>query len=140
MKMCTVAALFLGYQMLVIAILGGEELQQRFPVLCQTLGLAIQYFFLSAFCWMSSMSGEVWTTFRQLGGSVHSDIRLRNQRSRFFYFNMYSWGLPGVVTIVTFAIHVLPQEVAVSIVTPGFGDDTCFFHGYAAQMAYFHGI
>merc|ERR1711892_431219 len=67
-------------------------------------------------------------------------MRFRNQRKRFYYFNLYSWGLPGLVTMVTVVIHLLPQEMTVSIVTPGFGHDTCFFHGYAAQMAYFHGI
>jgi len=137
MKMCTVASLFLGYKMLIIVILGSSVLLEDYPVICQILGFLIQYFFLSAFCWMSAMSGEVWSTFRQL---AHSDMRHRNQRIRFYYFNIYSWGLPGLVTIVTFAMHVLPQELAESIVTPGFGNDTCFFHGYAAQMVYFHGI
>jgi len=137
MKMCTVASLFMGYKMLIIVILGSSMLVEDYPVICQILGFLIQYFFLSAFCWMSAMSGEVWSTFRQL---AHSDRRHSNQRIRFYYFNMYSWGLPGIVMIVTFAIHVMPAELAVSLVTPGFGNDTCFFHGYAAQMLYFHGI
>ena len=72
MKMCTVAALFVGYQMLIIVILGGADLLQLYPGLCQLVGFMIQYFFLAAFCWMSSMSGEVWTTFRQLAGSNYS--------------------------------------------------------------------
>ena len=140
MKMCTVASLFLGYQMLIIVILGSTVLIQEHPTICQTLGFLIQYFFLSAFCWMSAMSGEVWSTFRQLGGSVHSDIRFRNQRNRFYYFNLFSWGFPGLVTIVTLTMHLLPEEKTVSIVAPGFGNDSCFLHGYATQMASFHGI
>ena len=70
--MCTVAALFIGYQMLIIVMLGGSDLLQLYPGLCQVVGFMIQYFFLAAFCWMSSMSGEVWTTFRQLAGSSYT--------------------------------------------------------------------
>ena len=40
---------------LIIAILGGEELQQDYSTVCQAVGFSIQYFFLAAFCWMSSM-------------------------------------------------------------------------------------
>ena len=132
MKMCTVASLFIGYQALIIVILGSTVILQDFPVICQILGFLIQFFFLSAFCWMSAMSAEVWSTFRQLGGSFHSDMRFRNQRKRFYHFNLYSWGLPLLVTIVTLTIHLLPEESTLSIITPGFGQDTCFFNGYAA--------
>ena len=37
MKMCTVAALFIGYQMLIIVILGGGDLLQLYPQLCQVI-------------------------------------------------------------------------------------------------------
>ena len=84
--MCTVAALFVGYQMLIIVILGGEELPVLQPGLCQALGFVIQFSFLSAFCWMSSMSGEVWTTFRQLAGSGHTgEIRAMSSMVFFIY-------------------------------------------------------
>jgi hypothetical protein len=36
------------------------------PTLCQIEGLAIQFFYLSAMCWLSSMSYDIWSTFRQL--------------------------------------------------------------------------
>ena len=42
--------------------------------------------------------------------------------------------------MVTLIIHLLPEDETLSIVTPGFGDDTCFFHSYPAHLAYFHGI
>ena len=135
--MCTVAALFVGYQMLIIVILGGEELPVLQPGLCQALGFVIQFSFLAAFCWMSSMSGEVWTTFRQLAGSGQSEFRQRTQRRRFYLFNLYSWGLPGVVSLVTLLCHVLDNE---NLVRPGFGEDTCFFSSYLAQILYLHGI
>ena len=125
----------MSFLQLVIAILGGEELQQRFPVLCQTLGLAIQYFFLSAFCWMSSMSGEVWTTFRHLGGSTY---RQRTQTRRFYYFNVYSWGLPALVCLVTLTIHLVGDSH--HLVTPGLGAQTCFFSGDLPKLLYLHGI
>ena len=137
MKMCTVTSLFLGYLMLIIIKLGSTIIVEEYPIICQILGFLFQYFFLSAFFWMSAMSLEVWSTFRQLGGS---EFRYRNQKKRFYYFNLYSWGLPGLVTAVTLTIHSLPEEKTVAIVTPGFGDGTCFLHGYQALFAYFHGI
>ena len=72
MKMVTVAALFVAYQLLLLAILGGRSLPGLQPGLCTALGLAIQFSFLAAFCWMSAMAGEVWATFRQLAGSNYS--------------------------------------------------------------------
>ena len=36
--------------------------------------------------------------------------------------------------------YTMSEETTVSIVAPGFGHDSCFLHGYVAQMAYFHGI
>ena len=70
--MVTVAALFVAYQLLLLAILGGRSLPGLQPGLCTALGLAIQFSFLAAFCWMSAMAGEVWATFRQLAGSNYS--------------------------------------------------------------------
>ena len=101
MKMCTVAALFVGYQMLIIVILGGEELPMLQPVLCQVLGFVIQFSFLSAFCWMSSMSGEVWTTFRQLAGSGHTGENSFNHElmSTMLYFQSFVRGPRGDVSI-----------------------------------------
>ena len=83
--MCTVASLFLGYQWFLIIIFGGSLLLETQPQLCQVsshhllppevsqaLGLLMQHSFLSAFCWMSAMSCEVWATFRQVGCSEFS--------------------------------------------------------------------
>ena len=52
-------------------------------------------------------------------------------------FNLYSWGLPGVVSLVTLLCHILDNE---NLVRPGFGEDTCFFSSYLAQILYLHGI
>ena len=37
MKMCTLASLFLGYQALITVMLGGQELVQDHPTLCQVI-------------------------------------------------------------------------------------------------------
>ena len=52
-------------------------------------------------------------------------------------FNLYSWGLPGVVSLVTLLCHILDNE---NLVKPGFGEDTCFFSSYLAQILFLHGI
>ena len=90
MKMVTVAALFVAYQLLLLAILGGRSLPGLQPGLCTALGLAIQFSFLAAFCWMSAMAGEVWATFRQLAGSNYSG----GGPATLYHLDIY---LPGVL-------------------------------------------
>jgi len=93
------------------------------------------------------MAWEVWATFRQLGGSGAWEARQRGQRSRFFLLNITCWGLPALVTATTLTIHFLPptstQDLTRSgldLIRPGLGDESCFFHGSAALLLYFHGI
>ena len=81
------------------------------------------------------MSGEVWTTFRHLGGS---NYRQRTQTRRFYYFNLYSWGAPALVCIVTLAIQLLGDSH--HLVSPGLGASTCFFSGDLTKLLYLHGI
>ena len=138
--MCTVATLFIGYQMLLIVIIGNEVLIEEFPLLCKILGFVIQFFFLSAFCWMSAMSAEVWLTFRKMTGSFHHNSRLRIQRKRFLFLSLYSWGVPFVVFITTVALEFLPNDLKTTLITPQFGKESCFFNDYEAQILYFHGI
>ena len=111
--MCTVAALFVGYQMLIIVILGGEELPMLQPVLCQVLGFVIQFSFLSAFCWMSSMSGEVWTTFRQLAGSGHTgDVQFLSceiSSIKFYFQSIVKGPRGGVSTCSISTAGVCPE-------------------------------
>ena len=81
------------------------------------------------------MSGEVWTTFRHLGGS---NYRQRTQTRRFYYFNLYSWGAPALVCIVTLTIQLLGDSH--HLVSPGLGASTCFFSGDLPKLLYLHGI
>ena len=53
-------------------------------------------------------------------------------------FNLYSWGGPALVSLVTLFIHLLGDDS--SMITPGFGQDTCFFSSYLARLVYLHGI
>ena len=60
----------------------------------------------------------------------HSRGRCQEQWTR-------RWGVPGLVTLTTLAIHLLQPP---SITNPGFGRDTCFFSTYLARLLYLHGI
>ena len=97
------------------------------------MGFSIQYFFLAAFCWMSAMSGEVWTTFRHLGGT---NYRQTTQTRRFYYFNLYSWGLPALISLLTLLTHLSTSHP----LAPGLGSHTCFFSGDLQKLLYLHGI
>ena len=66
-----------------------------------------------------------------------SEYRQRTQKRRFLLFNLYSWGVPSLVTLATLAIHLLEPP---HITAPGFGRDTCFFSTYLARLLYLHGI
>ena len=66
-----------------------------------------------------------------------SEYRQRTQRRRFLLYNLYSWGVPSLVTTATLAIHLLQPA---TITNPGFGRDTCFFSTYLARLLYLHGI
>ena len=66
-----------------------------------------------------------------------SEYRQRTQRRRFLLYNLYSWGVPSLVTLATLAIHLLQPA---TITNPGFGRDTCFFSTYLARLLYLHGI
>ena len=53
-------------------------------------------------------------------------------------FNVYSWGLPGLVTLVTVILHLtLPHD---NKFRPGVGDNECFLGSYLAKLVYLHGI
>ena len=54
-------------------------------------------------------------------------------------FNLFSWGAPALVSMVTVFIHFFADDDSI-IITPGFGEDTCFFSSYLARLVYLHGI
>jgi len=139
MKMSTVASLFLAYLWLLIMMLSGPALFD-YAIMCPLLGFLMQYCFLAAFFWMSAMAIEVWSTFRQLRGSTDTDIRLRTQHRRFVYYNLYAWGSPAIISLVTIIVHLLPRASTCHLITPGFSVEHCFFSNNWAQLLYFHGI
>lgn len=139
MKMSTVASLFLAYLWLLTMLLSGPSLVE-YRVLCPLLGFLMQYCFLAAFFWMSAMAIEVWSTFKQLRGSTDTDIRLRTQQRRFIYYNIYAWGFPAIISLVTVVVHFLPQASTCHLITPGLGVDHCFFSTNWSKLFYFHGI
>jgi len=139
MKMSTVASLFFAYLWLLTIMLSGPSLFD-YTLLCPLLGFLMQYCFLAAFFWMSAMAIEVWSTFKQLRGSTDTDIRLRTQHRRFVYYNLYAWGGPAIISLVTIIIHLLPRASTCHLVTPGLGVEHCFFSTNWSKLFYFHGI
>ncbi|XP_023323247.1 probable G-protein coupled receptor Mth-like 1 [Eurytemora carolleeae] len=140
MKMCTVASLFLSYQWFLIILFGGDLLIQEYPALCQLMGFLIQFCFLCSFTWMTTMSIEVWLTFRKLTANSETDARQRSQRRRFKQYNLFSFGTPLLVTVCTIAVHFTPDHLKENIISPGFGEGSCFIEGYLAKILYFHGL
>ena len=68
---------------------------------------------------------------------VFLEYRQRTQKRRFYLFNLYSWGFPASVTLVTLMIHLFGSN---NMIKPEFGQDRCIFSSYLSRLVYFHGI
>lgn len=64
---------FQFYLILVIPSFLGVNHVLTQPMLCKIEALAIQFFYLSAMCWLSSMAYDIWSTFRQLRTRPHDN-------------------------------------------------------------------
>jgi hypothetical protein len=64
---------FQFYLFLVIPSFLGVNHVLTQPMLCKIEALAIQFFYLSAMCWLSSMAYDIWCTFRQLRTRPHDN-------------------------------------------------------------------
>ncbi|XP_070136333.1 G-protein coupled receptor Mth isoform X1 [Drosophila bipectinata] len=121
--------LFLGYLCLLVDL---WKLADKF---CETLGYIGYFFVMAAFFWLSVISLHLWNLFT--GRNLKS-----LPENRFLVFNIYAWGMAGVLTGVIFTVdHVMdsndPQNEKWM---PGVGFYNCWINteGWSA-MIYFYG-
>ncbi|KAK3872659.1 hypothetical protein Pcinc_022271 [Petrolisthes cinctipes] len=105
---------------------------------CVINGLILQYFFLVAFFWLSAMCFDIWRVIRATVKMIPLSGILKNDKRKFCFYSLYSWGVPGIISIITVALHASPLEP--SVTTPGFGEISCWFRGDIELLAYFYGF
>ena len=81
---------------------------------------------------------------------MDNGVTQKGQRLRFRLYNLFSFGLPAILTLSTLIIHLvisntvpasgnstlsqLPAANRRSLIAPGIGSDTCFLAGYLAKV------
>ena len=120
----------------IIKIVNPDELKEA----CKVFGFIIQYSYMSSVFWLSCMSFFMWKAFRKM---CPKDIRGQQyrwgfQHPSFKWYALYAWGCPLVVTIVTIVLQEANFKGKEKIVTPGIGNEQCFFDEGKSRLFYFH--
>ncbi|XP_017057711.1 G-protein coupled receptor Mth isoform X2 [Drosophila ficusphila] len=97
---CYMVSLFMGYLLLLLDL---WELSLGF---CLTAGFLGYFFVLAAFFWLSAISMDLWNTF---SGNTRVLSRLL-MGQRFLTYNAYAWGMPLVLTGVTYLADRLVEN------------------------------
>ncbi|KPU77552.1 uncharacterized protein Dana_GF24875, isoform B [Drosophila ananassae] len=121
--------LFLGYLCLLVDL---WKLADQF---CEALGYTGYFFVMAAFFWLSVISLHLWILFT--GRNLESV-----PENQFLVFNIYAWGMAGVLTGVIFIVdHVVDGNNDENVKwMPGVGFFNCWINtnGWSALM-YFYG-
>jgi len=111
-------------------LLNGEKEFPRTP--CRILGHLNQYFFLSAFTWMTIMSYEI---FKQLKGLTH--IFGSDKSNNILGQALIGYGLPLFICFVTLLVELYAPFCA--SYRPKFGHRSCLFYGKLDKFLWFYG-
>merc|ERR1719259_1520426 len=101
----------------------GNGLVTKTPRLCVGLGLSLQFCFLSAMCWLTSISFLMWSKFRVMKAPRFTRRRpwAGFKHSHFKRYALFAWGMPALVVAVTTIMQLLPPEITKDLVVPGIG-------------------
>ncbi|KAF5285726.1 hypothetical protein FQR65_LT02254 [Abscondita terminalis] len=121
--MCNCTSLLVAFTILAVL--------QFYPTIegssCLTIGYVVMYTFLAAFMWSNVMCFDIWWTF----GSMRVDIinQKKRERRRFLYYCLYSWSIPLIITLTTYAVQSFKQSLPESMkpFIPTLGEFSCFF-------------
>ena len=121
----------------IIKIVNKDDLGEE---ACKVFGFIIQYSYMSSVFWLSCMSFFMWKAFRKMcPKDIHGQqYRWGFQHPSFKWYALYAWGCPLVVTIVTIVLQEADFKGKEKIVTPGIGNDQCFFDEGQPMLFYFH--
>jgi len=107
---------------------------------CVFWALLLQYFSLSIFFWLTSMSLDIWLAFRVMANPVQDLEKKETQlKSRTKIFYAFSFGSPMVVTAVTGILQFARDPAVSSYIHPSIGV-SCMLGQYLPRFIYFHFI
>jgi len=105
---------------------------------CLFWALILQYFSLGIFCWLTSMSLDIWLTFRRIANPIQNrkkkDVAQTNKMRRYYIF---SFGGPAIVSLVTGALQLAYTPEEAPFVHPNIGV-SCMIGEYLPRFLYFH--
>ena len=89
-------------------------------IICTFIALAIQYFSLAIFFWLTCMSFDIWLTFNRLESPLQNptkrEARLKRRLRSFFVF---AFGSPFIITLITLVLQVASEPDEASYTHPG---------------------
>ncbi|XP_047476924.1 probable G-protein coupled receptor Mth-like 3 isoform X1 [Penaeus chinensis] len=125
----------------VVLFIGSQFSKEISKSHCVFNGFLLQYSFLATFFWLNVMCFDVWRVIKATVKLVPLRGILANDAKKFKLYCAYAWGVPLVVTLVTIAMHFLPDEkVSDALLRPGFGLESCWFSGDYELLSYFYGL
>ncbi|KAH3723921.1 hypothetical protein DPMN_049719 [Dreissena polymorpha] len=107
-----------------------------FRVWCQLVSIAMHYLFLSSFCWMNTISINLWTTFARANVSQESKGILEK---RYIKCLCYALITPGIIVISALIFEFSNIVDADSQLRPTYGKSICWITSRDALLLFFLG-
>ena len=144
MELSVIINLFVYNLTVTIAKLWHPDSYNKYPNSCLAVGIAIQFSYLSVMFWLNAMSFDIWSTFKHMkaprivgrAGSLRKGKLDGFKVPKYKWYSFYGWGIPSLVTIVTFVMQFLPKRYTQDYTTPGIGEENCFLRGHWASFYY----
>ncbi|XP_022917471.1 G-protein coupled receptor Mth2-like isoform X5 [Onthophagus taurus] len=127
--MCYVLSLLFAYIMLVTIQLNSNLEHGA----CVTIAYLCYFFFMVSFFWMNSSCIDIWLTFSGIKGITGQRTQ---ERKRFIYYCLYSWGLPLIMTSIVVVMTM--EHLKDSIFFTAIGDGQCWFKNGLSTGIYFY--
>ncbi|AKN80718.1 hypothetical protein [Diatraea saccharalis granulovirus] len=96
---------------------------------CAVRGILAYYFFLSSFFWTNSISIQVLM-------SIIRPTPINYRWKNFFWYALYAWGCPAVLTLILTTINFVPGNHS----RPGIGLNHCWFYDIENQWYYMYSV
>ncbi|XP_068084391.1 probable G-protein coupled receptor Mth-like 3 [Anabrus simplex] len=120
------AALFMAQLLYVIGVGGVEDRE-----LCVALGFSLQYIRLTVFCWLTAMTHDMYTTFRENVNLIPvADPKIG---SSFCKYSLFAWGSP-LVLLAAAVVLQLRQKGGRLLDTASLARTNCWFLDHDAYM------
>jgi len=97
------------------------------PDLCEASGYFIYFWLLTTFLWLNVMCYDIFSTFRR-------EFKKRNRHRVFLSYCLYAFGIPILITAMTFCIDRF--TTINDKFKAGMGDKKCYFRHEETELIY----